>query len=931
MTTFTVTNANDNESDPGSLRYAIKQANSQAGADTIIFDPNFFAVPRSIALSAQLIVNDSLTIKGTGINNLTISGDANNNGSNDNGDVRLFFVNQGTVQFNNLTLANGRGRGGDGGGGGGGMGGALFINGGSVGVNNVTFSNNQAVGGNDATDHNLGGGGFGGNGSNREYEGGGGGGFGGGGGGAPVRIIGSGGGGFSGNGDRNNNGGSGTGTIFSGAPAGNGGSGFRDRIDQQNGGIGGGVGGGGGGGGIGEFAGNGGNGGVGGGGGGGGGTLKNFGGFGGSGGDFGGGGGGGLGVAGGIGGSGGFGGGGGNGGQGIGYTALLNFGGSGGGGGFGGGGGGGGESDNGPGGIPGSGGIFGGNGGEGGKDNGYYERGGGGGGAGLGGAVFIRSGSLTLVNSKFLNNTATGGLGGIGDASSNAKSGTNGQGKGGAIFAVTPNLASAAGVAVAPTVTAINTLPAFSGNGGANAAGTTTGTTTDNNDIFGSISVRSSIANQLPVAENDTAIVRAIAPLPIKINVLSNDIDPDGNPLTISLVANPTQGKAVVNNNGTPNNPNDDLIAYTPGANFSGDSFTYRVSDGTTNSNIATVSVLSDAGVNFTVTNTNDSGPGSLRQAMLNANAHPGADTIAFQITTFLQIPRLPFQTPIQIPIAFTNPQTIDLKSALPTITDAVTIDGWSQGGPGFQGAPRIELNGAASNSLVGLDIQESNSVIRGLAINSFPGELLNGAAGIKLSYGAAKNWIYGNYIGTDLTGNIVRSNGGNGIAIDASAGIQNRIGTNGDGLNDPAERNVISGNLVNGITIAAKFATVAGNYIGTNAAGTAILLPNYTSDGVLIRKGASDNTIGGTTDAERNVISGNYRGVWIRGTNNAILGNYIGTDVTGTKGLGNTSGGVAISGFGNTVSDRNIISGNGGDGIYIRHLQNRNFCSKIV
>ncbi|MBE9135552.1 Ig-like domain-containing protein, partial [Tychonema sp. LEGE 07196] len=632
----------------------------------------------------------------------------------------------------------------------------------------------------------------------------------------------------------------------------------------------------------------------------------------------------GLGIGGGLGGNGGFGGGGGNGSRAFGDASRspLNFGGPGGNGGFGGGGGGGGSSQFGSGGIPGSGGSFGGNGGKsGGNSDAYDFAGGGGGGAGLGGAVFIRSGSLTLVNSKFLNNTATGGLGGIVDASSNARSGANGQGKGGAIFAVTPELAGAAGVAVAPTVTAINTLPAFKGNGGANAAGSAT----DNSDFFGSISVRSSIGKQPPVAENDSAIVRANAPTPVKIDVLANDIDPDGNPLTINLVANPSKGTAVANNNGTPNNPNDDFITYTPGANFNGDSFTYRVSNGKADSNVATVNIQPDIGVTFLVTNTNDSGPGSLRQAILNANAHPGTDTIAFQITTFIQIPRLPFQKPIEIPIAFTNPQTIDLSSALPTITDAVTIDGWSQGGPGFQGAPRIELNGAASNSAIGLDIQASNSIVRGLAINRFSDEPSYNRAGIKLSNGAANNWIYGNYIGTDLTGNIVRSNGGNGIEIDASAGIQNRIGTNGDGFNDPAERNVISGNLVHGITIAAKFTTVAGNYIGTNAAGTAILKANNLSyDGVVTFPGASDNTIGGTTDAERNVISGNYRGVSIGGTNNSIRGNYIGTDVTGTKDLGNIAEGVAIFGFANTVSDRNIISGNGGNGIYIIDRANK-------
>ncbi|MEG4178670.1 MULTISPECIES: Ig-like domain-containing protein, partial [unclassified Microcoleus] len=918
MATFTVTNANDNESDPGSLRFAIKQANTIAGADTIIFDPNFFAVPRTIGLSAQLIVNDSLTIKGTGVNNLTISGDVNKNGSNDNGDVRLFFVNQGTVQFNNLTLANGRGKGGNGGGGGGGMGGALFINGGTVGVNNVTFSNNQAVGG-DGSVGNRGGGGFGGTGfgglDGKGDYGGGGGGFGGNGG--TTGRHSSGGGGFSGN-SESIHGGGGAGTIFGGNPAGNGSHSLAGGTDNLDGGIGGGIGGGGGGGGSDAITGNGGIGGIGGGGGGGGFTSRNFGGIGGSGGDFGGGGGGGSGVGGGAGGSGGFGGGGGAGGSGFGSVSLFSYGGRGGSGGFGGGGGGGGFSLSGSGGFPGSGGTFGGNGGGGGNGDLNNNFGGGGGGAGLGGAIFIRSGSLTSVNSKFLNNTATGGLGGI--PSSNAMSGANGQGKGGAIFAVTPNLASVAGVAATPTVTAIGALPTFSGNSAANAGVTAT----DGNDVFGNINVKTPIANQPPVAENDSAITSAN--IPVKIDVLSNDIDPDGNPLTISLVANPTKGTAVANNNGTPNNPNDDFITYTAGANFNGDSFTYRLSDGTANSNIATVSILPDIGVTFLVTNTNDSGPGSLRQAMLNANNRPGADTIAFQITTFIQIPRLPFQSPIQIPIAFNLPQTINLASALPAITDAVTIDGWSQGGPGFQGAPRIELNGVASNSPVGLDIQASNSVIRGLAINRFSSQSLNGVAGIKLSNSAAQNWIYGNYIGTDLSGNFARGNSGDGILIDRTAGTENRIGTNGDGFNDAAERNVISANLGNGIAINSnlnaieKITTIVGNFIGTNAAGVAAL--GNRLSGIYLNAGS--NMIGGTNPSQRNIISGNIlNGIKIAGSNavnNQIQGNYIGIQADGVTAAGNLGSGISIEdgaakntiggiepGTGNTIAYNNL------------------------
>src|SRR5688572_716467 len=78
----------------------------------------------------------------------------------------------------------------------------------------------------------------------------------------------------------------------------------------------------------------------------------------------------------------------------------------------------------------------------------------------------------------------------------------------------------------------------------------------------------------------------------------------------------------------------------------------------------------SSATTTFTVTNTQDSGAGSLRQAILDANANAGADVINFSIGA--------------------GQQTIVLAAALPVITDPVTIDGTTQ--PGFAGAPLIEV-----------------------------------------------------------------------------------------------------------------------------------------------------------------------------------------------------------------------------------------------
>ena len=116
---------------------------------------------------------------------------------------------------------------------------------------------------------------------------------------------------------------------------------------------------------------------------------------------------------------------------------------------------------------------------------------------------------------------------------------------------------------------------------------------------------------------------------------------------------------------------------------------------------------------------------------------------------------------------------------------------------------------------------------------------------------------VAGNYIGTDVTGTSAVPNLVQGIVISFVAD-QNRIGTNGDGSNDTAERNVISGNGNHGIAFAfgAFDNIVAGNYIGSNAAGTTALANG--NRGVNFGSGATDNIIGGNTPEEGNFIVGN-------------------------------------------------------------------------
>lgn len=198
-----------------------------------------------------------------------------------------------------------------------------------------------------------------------------------------------------------------------------------------------------------------------------------------------------------------------------------------------------------------------------------------------------------------------------------------------------------------------------------------------------------------------------------------------------------------------------------------------RISDIERSAQEIQASFLAGQGDPFTVTNTNDSGPGSLRQAMLNAEATAGHNVIRFDIPG-------------------SGPHTISSLSALPFINDPVTIDGTSQ--PGFSGKPIIELNGSmAGDGTNGLHITAGNCTVQGLVINRFSW------SGILLAINGG-NVIKGNYIGTNVTGTAALGNGDIGINVEASS--NNTIGGT-----KPAERNVVSGNQT-GIRILGQGAT---------------------------------------------------------------------------------------------------------------------------
>ncbi|HEX8155567.1 MAG TPA: Calx-beta domain-containing protein [Thermoanaerobaculia bacterium] len=216
---------------------------------------------------------------------------------------------------------------------------------------------------------------------------------------------------------------------------------------------------------------------------------------------------------------------------------------------------------------------------------------------------------------------------------------------------------------------------------------------------------------------------------------------------------------------------------------------------------------------------------------------------------------------------------------------------------------------GGGTPNFDGLQISGTGSTIGGA--DGF-GNVISGNQHYGIRVEGSGHVIRDNFIGTDASGAAAQANGDDGIYVGTGA-------TNVTiGSSVAAERNVISGNNTNGIELdGANAITIVGNYIGVDAAGTNAL-PNQES-GVYVLSGSS-NIIGNATG--RNVISANLAtGVTIEaGTGNVIAGNYIGTNATGTAALGNGTG-VLLNAAGNSVgstSAGNVISGNQSAGVEI-------------
>ena len=304
---------------------------------------------------------------------------------------------------------------------------------------------------------------------------------------------------------------------------------------------------------------------------------------------------------------------------------------------------------------------------------------------------------------------------------------------------------------------------------------------------------------------------------------------------------------------------------------------------------------------------------------------------------------------------------TIQPASPLPPLSEPITIDGTTAGGK------LVELDGYLITSGSGLQLTGGGCVIKGLVINRFGdhgivvesgnnliegnrigtnvagtmdagngyglrvnGEAVaastntirrnlisgNGAYGVYIDGTlTSSNIVEGNYIGTDMTGNNPLPNSGPGVQIDNSA--SNRIGGT-----TAIQRNVISGNADNGVSISGGIGNVVqGNYVGTNATGTAAL-PNAMT-GIYVA--APGNTIGGPSAKAGggcvppcNLVSGNYTGITVQYDGNVVQGNYIGTDLFGTGDLGNSAWGIIMISSSNATigglssAEGNVIAFNG-------------------
>lgn len=296
------------------------------------------------------------------------------------------------------------------------------------------------------------------------------------------------------------------------------------------------------------------------------------------------------------------------------------------------------------------------------------------------------------------------------------------------------------------------------------------------------------------------------------------------------------------------------------------------------------VPFFSARGATYTVVNTNDTGVGSLRWAILAIQSNPPPNEIQFNIPG-------------------PGPHTIKVVDILPFITNSVSVLGNTQ--PGYTGTPVVTVLGPTTNFLdYGVVISGPNVLVRGLRVSGFT----------QLDYGAGIS--IGGHPGQQVAGCVVD---GNFNGIIAQGGLVGGTSTN--------DRNIIINN-VNGIwTVTGSTAVIRGNFIGVEADGVTAAgnqngIRTFYTSGLHIQ-GHPDypQVISGNSNA--GILFGPNGGyVWFSSANH-VYGNHIGTDVSGLMAVPNGIGIHSWGGAGNRIgngaaSNRNVIAGNTSVGVLL-------------
>ena len=329
----------------------------------------------------------------------------------------------------------------------------------------------------------------------------------------------------------------------------------------------------------------------------------------------------------------------------------------------------------------------------------------------------------------------------------------------------------------------------------------------------------------------------------------------------------------------------------------------------------------------YTVTNIDDEGAGTLREAINLANQSNSRDSIHFAIIG-------------------SGPHIIYLESSLPNIVYPIVLDATSQTNYLYK-FPQIIIDGKENEIIVfTLNGESAGSVIKGFSIQGL---------GLLNAEGLPKPYSIGSYnsgtaiLAVETGDHIFQENlFGNTMENDTIYSLRYGIileNSSNNLIGGENMGNVISGSEVTGITIVGLKSTnnlIWGNFIGTNPAGTAAKPNRY---GITIGEKSRYNTIGGSNVKDRNVIAGNsYYGALVGGSRNKVIGNFVGLDATGDA-LGNRTAGIniryatsienatpienTIGGFG--PGERNIISANGVNNVLIAYASNNEILGNYI